>query len=105
MPQTATTTIPDSVKADPQHYKIEFENDKVRVLRVSYGPGETSAMHSHPNAVQVFLTDAHARFIFPDGTSQEVRGKAGQTAWSAAFAHAPENLERTPLELILVELK
>lgn len=104
MPQAAAT-IPDAVTSDSKHYKIEFENNKVRVLRISYGPGEKSVMHSHPDALQIFLTDAHARFTFPDGTSQEIRGKAGQAVWSTAFAHAPENLERHPFELILVELK
>ena len=30
----------DPVKVDPKHYKVEFENERVRVLRVSYGPGQ-----------------------------------------------------------------
>jgi hypothetical protein len=36
----------DPVKLDPDHYKVEFENDRVRVLRVNYGPRERSVMHS-----------------------------------------------------------
>ncbi len=105
MPQASATTIPEASKIDPKHYKVEFENSKVRVVRISYGPGEKSPMHSHPNGVQVFLTDAHAQFTFPDGTSQDVRAKAGQAVWGDAFAHAPVNLESKPLELILVEVK
>nr|NIR51506.1 hypothetical protein [candidate division KSB1 bacterium]NIS26908.1 hypothetical protein [candidate division KSB1 bacterium]NIT73741.1 hypothetical protein [candidate division KSB1 bacterium]NIU27639.1 hypothetical protein [candidate division KSB1 bacterium]NIU94275.1 hypothetical protein [candidate division KSB1 bacterium] len=38
----------DATKVDPKHYKVEFENDQVRVLRISYGPGEKSVMHEHP---------------------------------------------------------
>ena len=30
----------DAAKVDPKHYKVEFENDQVRVLRISYGPHE-----------------------------------------------------------------
>ena len=47
----------DAAKVDPKHYKVELENDQVRVLRISYGPGEKSVMHSHPANVAVFLTE------------------------------------------------
>jgi hypothetical protein len=30
----------DPVSIDPKHYKVEFENSAVRVLRVTYGPHE-----------------------------------------------------------------
>ena len=30
----------DPVKVDPKHYKIKFENNEVRILRINYGPGE-----------------------------------------------------------------
>ena len=33
---------------DSGHYAVEMENDKVRVLRIKYGPHEKSVMHSHP---------------------------------------------------------
>lgn len=38
----------DPVKVDPKHYKVQFENDRVRVLRITYGPHEKSVMHDHP---------------------------------------------------------
>ena len=56
----------DPVKVDSKHYKVEFENDSVRVLRITYGPGEKSIMHEHPDAVAVFLTDMTGKFSFPD---------------------------------------
>ena len=56
----------DPVKVDPKHYKVEFENESVRVLRISYGPGEKSVMHNHPNAVAVYLTDGMTRMTTPD---------------------------------------
>ena len=36
----------DPVKADSKHYTVEFENDKVRVVRIRYGTREKSVMHS-----------------------------------------------------------
>ena len=50
----------DPISVDPKHYKVEMENDQVRVLRISYGSREKSVMHGHPNSVAIFLTDLHA---------------------------------------------
>jgi glycine betaine/choline ABC-type transport system substrate-binding protein len=38
-------------------YRVTFENDQVRLLRINYGPNEKSVMHEHPNSIAVFLTD------------------------------------------------
>ena len=95
----------DPVEVDSKHYRVEFENERVRVLRVTYGPHEQSVMHEHPDGVAVFLTDHDVKFTLPDGTSQESHVKAGQTQWTPAGKHLPENLGDKSLELILVELK
>jgi len=95
----------DAVKVDAKHYKVEFENDQVRVLRVNYGPHEKSVMHSHPATVAVFLTDGQGRFTFPDGKSQDIPIKAGTTQWEAGSTHLPENTGDKPFEVIVVELK
>ncbi len=47
---------------DAAHYKVEFENDQVRVLRVIYGPLEKSVMHEHPASIGVYLTDDRPHF-------------------------------------------
>jgi len=101
----ATAWAQDPVKVDTKHYKVELENDQVRVLRINYGPKEKSVMHSHPGAVAVFLTDGHAKFTFPDGNSQVREMKAGQVMWTAGETHLPENIGDKPMELILVEIK
>jgi quercetin dioxygenase-like cupin family protein len=95
----------DPVKVDPKHYKVEFENAQVRVLRFHYGPHEKSVMHSHPNLVATFLTDANTKFTTPDGKSVEQSGKAGEAMWEPAGTHLPENLSDKPMEGILVEMK
>lgn len=95
----------DAVKVDPKHYKVEFENENVRVLRVNYGPHEKSVMHSHPENVAVFLNDGNGRFTMPDGKTVDVPLKAGTTQWDAGGSHLPENVGDTPFELIVVELK
>ena len=85
----------DPVKVDPKHYKVEIEHDRVRMLRITYGP----------RGVVVFLTDQRSKFTYPDGKTEEVVGKAGETRFLDAFQHLPENLSDQPFELILVELK
>ena len=101
----AVATAQDPVKVDGKHYKVEFENDSVRVLRITYGPHEKSVMHHHPDTVAVFLTDGQTRFTLPNGKSQDSPVKAGSVQWSKAWEHLPENLSDKPFELILVELK
>jgi quercetin dioxygenase-like cupin family protein len=102
---TTAARAQDPVKLDPKHYKVEFENDQVRVLRIHYGVGEKSVMHHHPDSVAVFLVDQTAKFTYPDGKSEEGTGKAGQTMWEKAVAHLPENVGKSPIDLVLVELK
>jgi quercetin dioxygenase-like cupin family protein len=52
--------------------------------------------------VVVWLTDAHLKMTFPDGTSQEENLRAGQVAWVAPTRHAGENLSDQPIEFIAV---
>jgi quercetin dioxygenase-like cupin family protein len=101
----AVATAQDPIKVDAKHYKVEFENDRVRVLRITYGPHEKSVMHRHPANVAVFLTDGQTRFTMPDGRTQEAPVKAGSVQWSEAGKHLPENVGERPFEVILVELK
>jgi len=95
----------DPVKVDSGHYAVEIENDKVRVLRIRYGPREKSVMHGHPALVGVMLTDGHIRFAYPGGKSEEITAKAGQVLHFPAVEHLPENLSAEPFEAVAVELK
>src|SRR5437660_9854400 len=81
----------DAARVDPKHYTVGSENDQVRILKAHYGPHEKSVMHSHPNTVAVFLTDAKGTFTFPDGKKQDFTVKAGDSQFSPAGTHLPEN--------------
>jgi quercetin dioxygenase-like cupin family protein len=102
---SAAALAQDPVKVDSNHYKVEFENDQVRVLRIKVGPKEKSIMHQHPNAVAIFMTDVNGKFTFPDGKSEDIARKAGDVLWTPAITHLPENVGEQPFEVILVELK
>ena len=83
----------DPTVVDSQHYKVEFENDQVRVLRVHYGPHEEGAKHEHIlNRVVCYITD-------------QGNGKAREVHVSGAMTHSEENKLDQPVERIAVELK
>ena len=95
----------DPVKVDPEHHKVEFENDRVRVLRVNFKPHDKTKEHDHPNGVAIFLSDIKAKFLLADGKTRDASNKRGEAMWAAAERHAVENLSNKPFEVILVELK
>lgn len=95
----------DATKVDSTHYTVLTDNAQVRILKVHYGPHEKSVMHSHPATVAVFLTDAAAKFTYPDGKTEMRNVKAGDAQYSAATVHLPENTGDAGMDVIVVELK
>lgn len=95
----------DPTVLDPDHYTTEFENEAVRILRIKYGAGEDSVMHSHPESVAVFLTDIDAQMTLADGTTQNVSAKAGDAVYGPGGAHLPVNSGDSGWEVVEVELK
>jgi hypothetical protein len=49
----------DPMKVAPQAYKLEFENEWVKVVRVHYGPRENIPAHNHTEraSAYVYLSD------------------------------------------------
>jgi quercetin dioxygenase-like cupin family protein len=102
---TTTVLAQDAVKVDPKHYSVVSENDQVRIVKVHYGPHEKSVMHSHPALVAVFLSDTKGKFTYPDGKSEDMATKAGESRYTEPVTHLPEITGDQPLDGILVELK
>ena len=103
VPSVAQSQQLDSTTADPQHHKVVFENDQVRVVHYLIGPGETTAKHSHPNSVAVYLTDATGKVTTEDGKTSEAHATKGTAAWRPATTHVYQNIGDKPIEGILVE--
>jgi uncharacterized RmlC-like cupin family protein len=96
----------DPVKVDPKDYKVAFENDQVRVLHVKIGAGKSTPVHEHGlNRVVTYLSDQKIRVTTPDGKSDVVEHKAGDVTWAGPAKHKEENLNTTPFEVMVVELK
>ena len=94
---------PDAVTADPTHYRVAFENDVARFLRVKYGPGEKSVMHRHLPGCVIFLTDQTFNFTIPDGSTEPAEVPAGALGCSDGNVHLPENIGKEAAEFIMVE--
>ena len=99
------STAQDAVAVDPQHHKVEFENDHVRVLRITFGPGESSTMHSHPCAVAIGIRDSLVTFHLPDGSTRKAPASVGQVIVAKPQVHNVSNDTAETSEVILVELK
>ncbi len=95
----------DPTRVEPRHYHLDFENDKVQVVSVHYGPHEKSGLHEHPGGVVVVLTAAHLRFTDENGKTRDVYSKPGEARWYPPFKHKVENLGDTPYDAVYVGIK
>jgi hypothetical protein len=95
----------DATKAEPKHYKLAFENDKVQVVYIHYGPHEKSTEHSHPQGVVVNITAAHLLFTDQDGKTHEVYSNPGEARWFPPFRHTVENLGETAYSGVYIGVK
>jgi len=95
------------VEADPAHHRPLFENDKVRVVRVTFGPREkAAAMFDAKEVVIVTFTDMAQRLHFPDGKFADPPPSPPRAAFFAPAGRIqPENLRNERLEFIVVEPK
>ena len=95
----------DPTKVEPQHYHLDFENERVQVVAVHYGPHEKSAMHEHPGGVVVVITAGHLKFTDESGKVTEVFAKPGEARWFAPFKHRVENVGDTAYNAVYVGIK
>jgi beta-alanine degradation protein BauB len=95
----------DPTKVEPKHYKLLFENERVQVVSVHYGPHEKSEMHDHPGGVVVIIKGGHLRFTDQNGKVTESFGRAGEARWFPPFKHKVENVGDEPYDAVYVGIK
>lgn len=93
----------DPLVADAEHYKLEFENDSVRVLRENLAAGEGGAMHSHRDRISVYLKDSEVVLTPRGGEPIEAAPRAGTTGWTDELTHT--GVTKTEVENLSIELK
>ena len=102
---TSTAKAQDPVKVASQAFKEKINNDHVRVLEYRSKPGSKEAMHSHAAAVIHVISGGRFKSTTPDGKSQEIEYKTGDTVWRDELTHSGENIGATEIHVILVEVK
>jgi hypothetical protein len=94
----------DLVAVAPELAKVEYEDARVRVVRLRIPEHASLLTHDRPRRVVVSLTANHVLLTRPDGTASVTRTEAGTIAWSEPTVRSVLNLGG-PVENIVVELK
>lgn len=94
----------DPVETNPSHYKVIFENERVRVLDYTDVPGDATTPHQHPDSVMFTLSSFDRRLI-ANGQEVDVHLDSGEARWLDAQEHRGVNTGQTETHVIFVELK
>jgi hypothetical protein len=108
-PQTSGVDMShECTVADPEHYRLEFENEYVRVIRCRIPGRDKVKMHNHPfGSVIIFMTDQNLHQTLENGTTEEAHNKAGHVLWGngSQAQHMGENVTDQLYEYIRVDVK
>ena len=88
----------------PQFVKIEYEDARVRVVRLRVPPHASLPTHDRPARVVIALTDSAVHMTRANGSVGTVHSVAGTAVWSEPGRRSFTNLEQ-PIENIVVEPK
>jgi len=103
----------DALIAAPQHHKLLFENEFVRVLDTSIPPGETTNIHSHQYPASLYIVswsdfirhDADGN-VMVDSKALGLNPAPGTALWSGPLLpHSLKNTGTGNLQVISVEIK
>jgi len=103
---TGVVSAQDAVNVDPEHHKVEFENDQIRIVRMVYPPGYKTPMHGHLPGVNVILSGAKVHTWNKSGDEADAETESGAVAWSDGTAvHSNQVQGDRTLEIVRVEIK
>jgi len=96
----------DPLAVDARHFKLEMDNNQVRVLRLHLGKGEKTAAYQEAfEHLLVPLTAARLKTTDTKGVVKEAAYRPGEVQWQMAGTEADENTGGEPYEAIMVEFK
>lgn len=95
----------DYMSSNPKMCKLLGDTLNSKMMLVTFQPGETTTMHSHPVHVIYALNSGSLRVEHATGKTETLHIKAGQSAtFPAEAAHKTTNVGKKPLKLILLEI-
>jgi quercetin dioxygenase-like cupin family protein len=100
-----TILAQDPLKVGPNIYKLVTENARIRVLEVTFKPGDQIASHSHPDHLGYVLSGGSLKITNAEGKVTEINAKSGDSFWIPAETHSAVNSGKTEVKILVVELK
>jgi quercetin dioxygenase-like cupin family protein len=95
----------DPLTVAPHMYKKLFENERVRVMEVTFNPGDSILAHSLPDHHVYAASGDMLKISKPDGTSVDADIKTGDVLFIPAETHRAKNMGKRTIKLIVSELK
>jgi hypothetical protein len=96
--------IRDIAKLDTKHVRVDSDNARLRVLRISLPAGEALPMHDARDGVLVCLTACALTLTNPVGYVREIKLEAGRTLWMGAARNRIVNTGGAT-EMLYIEAK
>ena len=85
-------------------YTVVNENEKMRVVRVTFKVGETAKMHHHPQHV-IYVLKGGKLSLTSGGKTQVIDLKEGSAVFMEAQDHEATNIGDSVVDMLVVELK
>ena len=85
--------------------KLLLENDRVRVNEIWYRPGDKGEMKERPDRVVYYIKGGEFKRHYPDGKTENVKRKDGEVAFTKKNTAALENVGKTEVNWIGINLK
>lgn len=107
VPDTAnavSTADMDAVKVAPGIYKVLTDTLGIRMLEVSVKPGDSAAMHWHPDYAVYVTEGGMVTFYAKDGSKMDNEMPSGATLIRPAETHGSKNSGSTNIKAILFEV-
>lgn len=96
----------DVLKVSPATNKVLSENQFVRVLESTFKPGAKEGMHTHPAGWYYVTKAGKLKVTYASGKIEMWEPKVGEQAWmDGEEPHSAENVGKTTLQYLLVEVK
>ena len=94
----------DATKVAPDLYKSKSDTLGIRVLEATYKPGQSSALHAHPDNAVYVINAGTVEFTEKDGTKHTNEFKTGMIMIRPDGIHSVKNTGKTTLKELLVEV-
>jgi len=106
LPEVGADALSQDIGAvDTMHADVVFENDHVRLMKVSLPVGESQPMHQGANRLVYALSSYQIAYASDQTDTVRTSFEAGEAHWHGADEHAVENVGTSPAEFLVFAFK